>query len=122
MSLSPSGVRGRNVTPGQPGQLRSQFRAVALDDEHVGSTAFVQVGGVAVLHVQRVSGDHHVGQRESVQQCGECGDLVGLSSTSLCPNTLPAAVVKGREQVRGPTVDPARSAGGLTVDRDRPRE
>ena len=70
-SLSPPGLRGRNVTPRQPGQLRWQLRAVALDDEHGVSAAVMQVGGVAVRRVQRVSGDHHVGQIESVPAVGQ---------------------------------------------------
>ena len=43
-----------------------------------GSSPPVQVGGVAVLGVQRVGGDDRIVDLKAVQQRGEQGDFVGL--------------------------------------------
>jgi hypothetical protein len=69
----------RDLRPGQPDQPGMQLRLVRLRDQQVVPAAVVQVLGVCALGVQRVRGDQHIGQVETVQQRGERGEFVGLA-------------------------------------------
>ncbi len=73
---------------------------VGLDDQEVGG---VLVGdqplGVLALGVQRVGGDHGVGQVQTVQQRPEPGDLVGLGVHLGLGQDRAAGVVHRGEQV-----------------------
>ena len=69
---------GSTCAPGQPGKLATQSGLVALHGQHPVRTARVEVRDVLALGVQRVGGDHHVGQvcaGQGVQQGRERGDL-----------------------------------------------
>jgi hypothetical protein len=71
-------VQHGDAVPGQAGAARQQGRLVGLDlKQVVGLLAGDQeLGGVGV-GLERVGGDHHVGEVEPVQQRLERGDLLG---------------------------------------------
>lgn len=79
--------------------------------------AFVQVGGVVVLGVQGVGGDHGIGQVDAVQERGEGRDLVALAVDLALGEDL-SAVGHGGDQGGGSPAGGAGAAECLAVDGD----
>lgn len=111
-------VKGRDVAPGQPGQLGAQFRAVVFDDEYIVAAALVQVGRVAVLGVQRIGGDDGAGEIDPIQQWREGGDLVALVVDLGLAQHDTAGVFERGEQMPCWLVGGTRTTGGLAVHGD----
>jgi hypothetical protein len=110
----------RDLRPGQPDQLGMQLRLVRLRDQQVVPAAVVQVLGVCALGVQRVRGEQHIGQVETVQQRGERGDFVGLALDLGLAQHCPGCGVERGQQMHLGVLIGAGAAGGLPVDRDHP--
>jgi len=108
-----------DVAPGRTADPLVQRRVVLLDDGHVVSAAVVQIGGVTVLGVQGVRGDHGSGQADAVQERGKGGDLVALAG-DLALGEDGAGVVHRRQQFGRCPVPGAGAADGLAVHGDRP--
>lgn len=88
------------------------------------SAATDDVVGGAPLAVQRIRGDHHIGEIERLEQTGDQRDLVRLRTdlnllTSL-PENHPTTLVQRRQQVRQMPGGLLRAPQRLPVDRDHP--
>jgi hypothetical protein len=95
-------VTGLDLLPGQRGELAPQAGLVALHRQDPVRAAAVQVLDMVALGVQRVCGDHHVGQVDAgqgVEQRCERGDLVGLALNLDLPEHDAGALVDHREQM-----------------------
>jgi hypothetical protein len=93
---------------------------VAFDDEQVGALLDDQPVGVLSLGVERIGGDHGVGEVQAAQQWPELGDLVGLAVNPGLAQDAAAGMVHDRQQVHLCGVVVAAAAQGLAVNRDRP--
>jgi hypothetical protein len=76
--------------------------------------------GVLALGVERVGGDHGVGEVQLVQHRPEPGDLVGGGLHVGLGEDRTSGVVHHGEQVHLRVGVVAAAAQGLAVDRDRP--
>jgi hypothetical protein len=94
---------------------------VGLHDQQVGGVlGGDQPVGVLALGVERVGGDHGVGEVQLVEQRPEPGDLVGrVVDVGLDEDRVGGVVHRG-EQVDRRAGVVAAAAQGLAVDRDRP--
>jgi hypothetical protein len=99
--------------------LSAQLRSVVLYDEHIVAAAFVQVGRVAILGVQRIGGGHGVGEVDPIQQRCEGGDLVSFCHRPRLAQHDTAGMVECGEQVPGRAVRRAGAARGFAVHCDR---
>jgi hypothetical protein len=73
-----AGVVGdRHLPPGQGRELAVQVRLVALDHDQVAGMSGGEVFSVLALGMQRIGGDHGVGQVEPVQRTAPSGSPWG---------------------------------------------
>ena len=93
-------VQDGDAMPGQTGAAVQQHRLIGLDDKQVVGllAGHQELGGLGV-GVQRISGDHHPGQVEPVQQRGERGDLLGRAVDLVLGEHGAGGVVHRGEQV-----------------------
>jgi hypothetical protein len=103
-----------NVRPWQGLELVVQRGLIVLHDQQVGGVlGGGQPVGVRALGVERVGGDHGVGQVQAVQQRPELGDLVGRVVHPGLGEDAVAGVVHHGEQVDLRVAVVAAAAQGL---------
>lgn len=95
---------------------------VCLDGEQVvGVPLKHQVVGVAALGVQRVGGDHHIGQvLDLLHELGEHRNLVGRAVDVDLADHHPGAVIDRGQQMPGVGSVGGRASHRLAVDGQRP--
>jgi hypothetical protein len=113
-------VHDGDVWPRQGGELAMQRGLVGLDDQQVGGVFDGdQPAGMLALGLERIAGDHGVGEIQPLQQRPEPGDLVGRAVDIGLGQDRTGGVVHRRKQVHLYSAVVAAAAQGLAVDRDR---